>query len=195
MACRLPYFVSSYEGDTNRDSKDITDKPLASSKADGTSNSEDHPSLPRSNTFSSRSKPVDQAFPVPRSGTEAKPIPKPRPRSLVEQGPSNEPESVESSQRPVAPPRAKSKPSGANKASKPEPPCGSDLDIPPPVKSKPKLLRSELFHKQCTSVSEDRNDSHNDEEVASKDISRDGSLIHSSKKARPPPVPRRTDLE
>ncbi|KAJ7382703.1 hypothetical protein OS493_033265 [Desmophyllum pertusum] len=54
----------------------------------------------------------DQTAPIPRAASVSKPTPKPRPRSLiVEKDTSNkEPKVVETAEKPVAPPRIKSKP-------------------------------------------------------------------------------------
>lgn len=73
---------------------------------------------------------------------------------VVEQDSNKETKVVETTERPIAPPRAKSKPprgeaeagaqeNHADRAPKPEPPQRPDLTAPPPVKPKPKPARSE----------------------------------------------------
>lgn len=169
-------------------------------------------------------KPADQAAPIPRATSISKPIPKPRPRSVVvEQDANKEPKVVETTEKPVAPPRAKAKPprgdseagpqeNSAVKLSKPEPPQRPDLNAPPPVKPKPKPVRSEepsvsvnesnAVAMTSAPLSEDTVESNAQEIQIGHEKSGEGpSEVGPSmgekgpKKAGPPPIPRRVDLE
>ena len=169
-----------------------------------------------------QSKPAEKPAPIPRAGSVSilsKPIPKPRPRSLAVDRDINEETDVsDSTERPIAPPRAKSKPPRGEiveeaqqnptiKAPKPEPSKRPDLHPPPPLKPKPKPVRSErpvdppqISESESNDVSV-INDCDEDTvecdklESQTKDPARVGPLGGESKKAPPPPVPRRVDLE
>ena len=166
---------------------------------------------------------TDQPAPIPRAGSVSsisKPIPKPRPRSLVvEQDINKETDVSDSTERPIAPPRAKSKPprgeivEGANqkltiKAPKPKPPKRPDLHPPAPLKPKPKPVRSEERPVDPPQISASEsndisviNDCDEDTVECDKpgsqttDPAKVGPLGGETKKAPPPPVPRRVDLE
>ena len=169
-----------------------------------------------------QSKPADKPAPIPRAGSVSslsKPIPKPRPRSLaVEQDINIGTDVSDSTERPIAPPRAKSKPPRGEiveeaqqnptiKAPKPEPPKRPDLHPPPSLKPKPKPVRSEqTVDPPQISASESNdvsviNDCDEDTvecdkpESQTKDPAKVGPLGGETKKAPPPPVPRRMDLE
>ena len=166
-----------------------------------------------------QSKPADKPAPIPRAGSVSslsKPIPKPRPRSLaVERDINDETDVSDSTERPIAPPRAKSKPPRGEiveeaqqnptiKAPKPEPSKRPDLHPPPPLKPKPKPVRSERPVDTTKSESNDVsviNDCDEDTvecdklESQTKDPAKAGPLGGEIKKAPPPPVPRRVDLE
>lgn len=196
------------------DTKDTSrDSDKSSTQAPGTTN---------------ESKAADQPAPIPRSASVSKPVPKPRPRSVViEQDTNPQPKVPETTERPVAPPRAKSKPSRgdseagaqkdrADKAPKPKPPHRPDLNAPPPVRPKPKPVHSEPPAEKRVSppasdnlsnavamtnpfLNEDSLDSNvqdtqsSDENI--EDNSDCGSSVGGTKKAGPPPIPRRVDLE
>ena len=166
-------------------------------------------------------KPADQPVPIARTASLSKPVIKPRPRSLATgQDAENQAKVEETTERPVAPPRAKSKPSrkeseggtvekSAVKDSKPEPPNRTDLHAPPPVrpKTRPPLGEPKMEKKPSPNAVETTNPFFN-EDTSESNIQdtnsvlegtdgtlTDGPLVGKTKKVAPPPVPRRVDLE
>lgn len=170
----------------------------------------------------------EHSAPIPRAASVSKPTPKPRPRSLiVEKDTSNkEPKVVETAEKPVAPPRIKSKPlredsdTGAQenrstKAPKPELPDRPDLNPAPPVKPKrkpvcnepppverpvsPSLSDSESVAVTLTTNAGDVVDSNALDILTGPDEIKSSSEVGPSKgeakKAGPPPIPRRDDLD
>ena len=167
-----------------------------------------------------QSKPADKPAPISRAGSVSslsKPIPKPRPRSLaVERDINEETDVSDSTERPTAPPRAKSKPPRGEiveeaqqnptiKAPKPERSKRPDLHPPPPLKPKPKPVRSERPVDTPQISASESNDvsviNGCDEDTVECDklesqtkvSAKVGPLGGETKKA--PPVPRRVDLE
>ena len=205
-------------GDKGKQLKDVKE----------TSRDSDEISVPAPPVSSTdESKPADQPAPISRAASVSKPIPKPRPRSLIVEHDTNKKPTVsDTTERPIAPPRAKSKPprgdseAGAQenravKATKPKPPQRPDLNPPPPVKPKPKPVRSEPPAEFKVSPpltgneanKETASNASNEDIVNSnaqntqmglekiEGLSEVGSAVGETKKAGPPPIPRRVDLE
>ena len=161
---------------------------------------------------------ADHDAPLPRVASVSKPTPKPRPRSLVVEVDSNTVAKVPgTAERPVAPPRSKSKSSKGGievgsqkdhtiKAPKADAPNRMDLDFSSLVNPKPRPVASELVGQQRVSPSFSENESVavtdvssnlQDIETSEKEIK--GSEVEPSKakpkKPLPPPIPRRIDLD
>lgn len=165
----------------------------------------------------------DHEAPLPRVASVSKPTPKPRPRSLVVEMDSNKEAKVPgTAERPVAPPRSKFKSSKGDieagsqkdhtsKAPKRDAPNRMDMNLPLPVKPKPRPVRNEHPGEQRVSPSFSVNESVAVTDAAVEDITlnaRDietgqkeikGSEVEPSKakakKPVPPPIPRRIDLD
>lgn len=163
----------------------------------------------------------DEATRIQRAPSLSKPTPKPRPRSIIsEKDPENGARVDETTVKPVALPRTKVKSSGvvftesnhpATKAPKPEPPQRPDLNPPPPVKPKCKLVINEPLNEQKNYLPASDSESLEVTNVSSENItftvpdflagvsgqdsSEEPFLKVAAKKAGPPPIPRRVDLE
>ena len=207
-------FFSGGKGDKGQPSKQESSCDVDKSSA---------PVLLGSNTDATNAN--TQPAPIPRTPSLSKPTPKPRPRSLVsEKDPEKDNKVEETAVKPVAPPRTKAKSSKGNgeadaesdqsaiKAPKPEPPARPDLNPPPPVKPKPKPVRNEPVAEQggvspvvsdsesieVTNMSSGDVSSNVQDFRAStqgKDSSEEPPLKGKAEKARPPPIPRRVDLD
>lgn len=158
---------------------------------------------------------------IARSASYSKPTPKPRPRSQVkEEGTEKDTKGEETTGRPTAPPRANSKPcrredeAGAERNSAvddatSEPPYLKDLHAPPPVRPKPKApyakhsVEKKISPNAVISTNPFLNEDPDESDVQEPDsnhentegASKDGPPVEGTKKAAPPPVPRRVDLE
>lgn len=167
-----------------------------------------------------------QATPIPRAASTSKPTPKPRPRSLVvEKDPIKQAKDEETAEKPIAPPRSKSKPSRedseagsqknlSTKGPNPEPPHRQDLNPPPPVKPKPASLRNKppTERRPSSSVCDNESITVTTINASGEDTTSKAQDLHTgqeeikgssevepskgeNKKARPPPIPRRVDLD
>lgn len=165
-----------------------------------------------------------QATSILRTASTSRPAPKPRPRSLVVEKDYNQ-KVVETAEKPVPPPRAKSKPSREDSAAgsqknpctegpKPEPPHRPDLNPPLPVKPKPRPVGNEppTQRRDSSSVcdnesvtgttinaSEENTTSRAEVIQTGQEEIKGSSEVKPSKrgekKAGPPPIPRRVDLD
>ena len=164
----------------------------------------------------------DHEAPLPRVASVSKPTPKPRPRSLVLEMDSNS-EVPATAERPIAPPRSKSKSSKGDievesqkdhstKAAKLDAPNRMDMNLLPPVKPKPGPVRNELPGEQLVSPSFSGNESVAVTDASVEDITSNAQDIQTgekevkdspeveiskakAKKPVPPPIPRRIDLD
>lgn len=166
----------------------------------------------------------DHDAPLPRVASVSKPTPKPRPRSLVVEMDSNKEDKVPvTAEKPVAPPRSKSKSSKTDieagsqkdhstKAAKLDAPNRMDINLHLPPKPKPRPGCNELHGEQRVSPSfsfkqsvavadasiEDITASARDIQTGQKEIKGSSEVEPSKDKAnkpRPPPIPRRIDLD
>ena len=160
------------------------------------------------------SKPAEKPVVIARRASLSKPTPKPRPRSQVtEQGTEKQTKVEETTGRPTAPPRAKSKPSrneseagaegnSAVKDPKSEPANPKDFHAPPPVRPKAKAsyaensMQKKMSPNAVVSTNPFLNEDPDESDVQDPDsnhensegTSKDGSRIEETKKAAPPPV-------
>ena len=176
------------------------------------------PGLCGSNAIATNSD--DHEAPLPRVASVSKPSPKPRPPSLVVDSNKEVPVRAE---RPVAPPRSKSKSSKGDieaesqkdhstKAAKLGAPSRMDMNLPLPVKPKPRPVRNELPGEQRVFPSFSGNESVAVTDASVEDITSNAQDIQTgqkeikdspkveiskakAKKPVPPPIPRRIDLD
>lgn len=176
----------------------------------------DESSAPVSNTGANNSD--HQATSILRTASTSRPAPKPRPRSLVVEKDHTQ-KVVETAEKPVAPPRAKSKPSredsetGSQKNASTE---GPKREPPhrPPVKPKPRPVGNEppAERRDSSSVCDNESitgttiDASEENTTSRAEVIKTGqeeikgsSDVQPSKerekKAGPPPIPRRVDLD
>ena len=171
-----------------------------------------------------RSNYDDHEAPLPRVVSVSKPTPKPRPRSLVVEMDSNKEDKVPvTAERPVAPPRSKSKSSKTDieagsqkdhsaKAAKLDFPNRMEINLPLPLKPKPRPGCNEIHGEQRVSPSfsgkqsaavadasiEDITASAGDIQTGQKEIKGSSEVEpwkDKANKPRPPPIPRRIDLD
>lgn len=193
-------------------------KELKESSCDST------PVLCDTNTDATNSDNRATPIPRAASSTKPTPKPRPR-SLIVEKDLNKEVKVAETAEKPKAPPRAKSNTSRGDsetgsqknhstKGSKPEPPQRPDLNPPPPVKPKPRPVlnepRTELraYSSVCDKESiaaTTINASGEETNLKEQDIQSGQEEIKGSyeveatkgedKKAGPPPIPRRVDLD